>query len=180
MKKNEWLVISLVMVLSVVFFTVSCAKEATQSQPAQTAAPEASNEPVQAADENPQAETTQTPSGSDDADMQAFMDEKVFFEFDSALLTPESMQILSRKADFLRAHSGLTVTVEGHCDDRGTEAYNFALGQRRADSVKNFLADLGIRADRLNTISYGEEHPAVLGSNESAWAKNRRSQFVIE
>jgi peptidoglycan-associated lipoprotein len=183
MKKNECLVIFLVMILSVVFFTVSCAKEATQAEPTQTAEPEASNEPVQAAEENPQAETDQPAAAAADsgeADKQAFMAEKVFFEFDSALLTDQARQILLQKADFLRSRADLTVTVEGHCDERGTEAYNMALGQRRAESVKSFLADMGIRVDRLNTISYGEEQPAVLGSNESAWAQNRRSQFVIE
>jgi len=78
----------------------------------------------------------------------------------------------------LRTHSEIMITVEGHCDERGTDAYNIALGERRAEAVKNFLVDLGISANRLNTISYGEERPIVLGQNESSWAKNRRAQLV--
>ena len=70
-------------------------------------------------------------------------------------------------------------TVEGHCDNRGTEAYNIALGERRAESVKNFLVDLGISANRLKTISYGEERPIAMGQDEASWAKNRRAQFMV-
>ena len=83
------------------------------------------------------------------------------------------------KAEYLRANLGVTVTVEGHCDERGTDAYNKALGDRRAESVKNFLVSLGISANRLNTVSYGEERPIAIGQNEASWAKNRRTQFVI-
>jgi peptidoglycan-associated lipoprotein len=71
------------------------------------------------------------------------------------------------------------VTVEGHCDERGTEAYNIALGERRAESVKNFLVDMGISANRLKTISYGEERPIAMGQDEASWAKNRRAQFMV-
>ena len=180
MRRSKWLVIALLMILPVVFFSVSCAKEVTQAQPTQAADPEASDMSAQTTEENQQAETPQAASNTGETDNMAFMAEKVYFEFDSALLTEQARRILSSKADFLRTHSDLTVIVEGHCDDRGTGAYNIALGQRRAESVKTFLVDLGIRNDRLNTISYGEERPTVLGSNESAWAQNRRSQFVIE
>jgi peptidoglycan-associated lipoprotein len=71
------------------------------------------------------------------------------------------------------------VTVEGHCDERGTDGYNKALGERRAEAVKEFLVTLGISSNRLNTISYGEERPIAMGQNEASWAKNRRAQFVI-
>ena len=71
------------------------------------------------------------------------------------------------------------MTVEGHCDERGTAAYNLALGQRRAESAKRFLVDLGISTDRLETISYGEERPVATGHNETSWGYNRRAQFVI-
>jgi len=79
----------------------------------------------------------------------------------------------------LNTNSGVTVTVEGHCDDRGTETYNIALGERRAESVKKFLVDLGVSANQLNTVSYGEERPIAMGQDEVSWAKNRRAQFVI-
>jgi len=83
-------------------------------------------------------------------------------------------------SEYLRANPGVRVTVEGHCDERGTNEYNMALGDRRADSAKDFLVNLGIGADRLNAISYGEERPIAMGQNEASWAKNRRAQFVFE
>ena len=77
-------------------------------------------------------------------------------------------------------HPGVTVTIEGHCDERGTNEYNLALGDRRAESAKRFLTDLGISATRLTTVSYGEERPVDPRHNEEAWAKNRRAHFVID
>ena len=84
-----------------------------------------------------------------------------------------------QKAAWLRANTNVTVTIEGHCDERGTNEYNLALGDRRADSAKAFLVDLGIAASRLTTISYGEERPLCLQKNEECWSKNRRGHFVI-
>jgi peptidoglycan-associated lipoprotein len=84
-----------------------------------------------------------------------------------------------QKAEWLRENPARTVTIEGHCDDRGTNEYNLALGDRRAESAKTFLVDLGIDATRLITISYGEERPVDPRSNEEAWAKNRRDHFVV-
>jgi peptidoglycan-associated lipoprotein len=109
----------------------------------------------------------------------AFVNENIHFGFDSFVLSGQAQQILNSKADYLRANTGITVTVEGHCDERGTEAYNITLGERRAESVKNFLVDLGISASRLNTISYGEERPIAMGQDEASWAKNRRAQFMV-
>ena len=83
-------------------------------------------------------------------------------------------------ADWLRANPQATVTIEGHCDERGTSAYNIALGDRRAESAKAFLSDLGIDGNQLSTISYGEERPLLNGQNEEAWAKNRRAHFEVE
>ncbi len=107
-----------------------------------------------------------------------FDDENIQFEFNSTLLTERAQSSLTEKAQYLLFHPDVPVTIEGHCDDRGTDAYNMALGERRAESVKMFLVDLGIGADRLSTISYGEERPIDRGHNETAWAKNRRAQFV--
>jgi peptidoglycan-associated lipoprotein len=82
-------------------------------------------------------------------------------------------------AYYLRKNQDIMVTIEGHCDDRGTNVYNIALGERRAESVKNFFVDLGISVNRLNIISYGEERPIAMGQNEVSWAKNRRAQFML-
>ena len=109
-----------------------------------------------------------------------FENEDVHFEFDSIRLTPVDQEILTKKADWLRANPGAKVTIEGHCDDRGTNEYNLALGEGRAQTAKAFLVDLGIDPSRLNTISYGEERPIDRAQTEEAWAKNRRAHFVIE
>jgi len=105
--------------------------------------------------------------------------DRVFFGFDRYDLTPEATATLDRQAAWLKQYPGVTVTIEGHADERGTREYNLALGERRANAVKNYLSALGIDGARVQTISYGKERPAVLGSNESAWAQNRRGVTVI-
>ncbi|WP_119678684.1 peptidoglycan-associated lipoprotein Pal [Indioceanicola profundi] len=105
--------------------------------------------------------------------------DRVFFGFDRYDLTPEATATLDRQAAWLKQYPGVTVTVEGHADERGTREYNLALGDRRASAVKNYLVALGVDAGRVQTISYGKERPAVLGSNESAWAQNRRGVTVV-
>jgi peptidoglycan-associated lipoprotein len=109
-----------------------------------------------------------------------FENEDIHFEFDSIRLTPIAQEILTQKAAWLRANPGAQVTIEGHCDSRGTNEYNLALGEGRAQSAKAFLVDLGIDPSRLTTISYGEERPIDRTQTEEAWAKNRRAHFVIE
>jgi peptidoglycan-associated lipoprotein len=104
--------------------------------------------------------------------------EKVFFEFDAYTLTPEAREILARNAEWLRQNPAARLTIEGNCDERGSDEYNLALGQRRAEAVKNYLVSLGIAEERLNSASYGEERPAVAGSDESAWSQNRRAEFL--
>jgi peptidoglycan-associated lipoprotein len=114
------------------------------------------------------------------SERMAFENEDVYFLFDSSALTPQAQDILRKKGAFLKANPNVKVTVEGHCDERGTNEYNLALGEARARSAKTFLVDLGLPAARLATISYGEERPLDQGHTEEAWAKNRRAHFVIE
>jgi peptidoglycan-associated lipoprotein len=109
-----------------------------------------------------------------------FENEDIQFEFDSIRLTPVAQEILKKKAAWLRANPKAKVTIEGHCDSRGTNEYNLALGEGRAQSAKAFLVDLGIDPSRLTTISYGEERPIDRAQTEEAWAKNRRDHFVID
>ncbi len=106
--------------------------------------------------------------------------EDIYFEFDRSTLTAESQDILTKKAIWLKANSNVKVVIEGHCDNRGTNEYNLALGDRRASATKSFLVDLGISPSRMVTISYGEERPLMHGQNEEAWAKNRRAHFEVE
>jgi len=103
----------------------------------------------------------------------------VFFAFDRADISPEARQILARQADWLRRYPNVTVTIEGHCDERGTREYNLALGERRAQAAKNVLVASGISASRISTISYGKERPAVVGSAEESYAQNRRAVTVV-
>lgn len=105
--------------------------------------------------------------------------QRIHFEFDRSDLTEEAKQILVNNAGLLRAAAKVNVLIEGHTDERGSDEYNLALGERRAISARNFLVSLGISADRLRIISYGEEMPIALESNEEAWAKNRRAEFKI-
>jgi peptidoglycan-associated lipoprotein len=105
--------------------------------------------------------------------------DRVFYDFDKSDLKPEARRTVERWAAFLKQYPNLTVTVEGHADERGTREYNLALGERRANSAKNFLVSLGIEARRVATISYGKERPAVVGSNEAAWSQNRRGVMVV-
>lgn len=102
----------------------------------------------------------------------------VFFDFDSDALSPEAMAILEANAAWLRAHPGTRILLEGHTDERGTLEYNLALGQRRANSVKNHLVRIGVAVDQLDTITFGEERPADPGHDEAAWARNRRCEFT--
>jgi len=104
--------------------------------------------------------------------------EDIHFDFDRYNIRPDAQAILDRQAAQLKAKPALTVKIEGHCDERGTAEYNMALGQRRADSARDYLRAQGIEASRLSTISYGKELPLDPGHNEAAWAKNRRAHFV--
>jgi peptidoglycan-associated lipoprotein len=184
MRRKVWLAIALVMVLPGMLLTASCAKKVVQPEPVAVSEPE-----VREAQEEPVAEAEQAPGPEEErlwedvaareAAERAFLEENVHFAFDSFLLSDQARQTLRGKADYLRANPDIAVTVEGHCDDRGTDAYNMALGERRAESVTMFLANLGIDTNRLNTVSYGEERPIAMEHGEASWARNRRAQFVI-
>lgn len=102
----------------------------------------------------------------------------IFFDYDKAALTADAKQILSANADWLKNNAKVNLQIEGHCDSRGTIEYNLALGERRAQSVKAYLVGLGVAANRLSVISYGEEKPLEQGESDSAMAKNRRANFV--
>lgn len=105
--------------------------------------------------------------------------DRVFFDFDKYNLKPEARETLQRQAEWLKKFPSTTVAIEGHADERGTREYNLALGERRANSVKNYLVALGVNPNRIRTISYGKERPAVTGSNEAAWSQNRRAVTVV-
>jgi len=105
--------------------------------------------------------------------------DKVYFATDSYELDGPSQATLDKQAAWLNQYPAVKVTIEGHCDERGTREYNLALGDRRANSVKNYLASRGVSTARITTISYGKERPVALGSDENAWAQNRRAVTVV-
>jgi len=105
--------------------------------------------------------------------------DRIYFAFDRSDITAESRQVLLRQAALLNQNPSVTVTIEGHCDERGTVEYNLGLGERRANATKQGLIALGVAAGRINVISYGKERPAVPGHNEQAWAQNRRAVTVV-
>jgi peptidoglycan-associated lipoprotein len=103
----------------------------------------------------------------------------IHFDLDSATLGDEARATLEKHALWLQGHRDVKVTVEGHCDDRGTVDYNLALGEQRARSTRDYLVGLGVSADRLRVVSYGKERPVDPGNNEAAWARNRRAHFAV-
>ena len=117
-------------------------------------------------------------SGSQE-DLIVNVGDRVFFGYDSSDLDSDALELLQDQVAWLKQNSDVNVTIEGHCDERGTREYNLALGEKRAQAVKNYLIGLGINPDRVSTISYGKERPAVVGSNDGAWAQNRRSVTLV-
>lgn len=195
MRRNTWVILAMLLVIPGLLLTTSCAKKQVQTETAvEEPAEEAVVEEDTAAEEEAarQAELERQKAleaerlAEEEAKRVAmmalnmFQSEDLYYDFDSAVLKPMSQEVLQRKADWMNENMDATVIIEGHCDERGTAAYNLALGERRADAAKDFLVNLGVSADRVTTISYGEEKPVDPGHNEEAWAKNRRAHFVVE
>jgi len=175
----------LVVVVALMFVTTGCAKkpvvEETRApgQPAQVVV----EQPVRAVQETPVTETrgamTAEEIAAEARRAAAAGLKRIHFDFDRSDLTEEAKQVLVNNAGLLRSAPQVNVLIEGHTDERGSDEYNLALGERRAIAARNFLVSLGIAADRLRIISYGEEMPMALERNEEAWAKNRRAEFKI-
>ena len=182
MKKKFWTILALFVVIPGLLFMVSCAapKVDPGTAPDKDAKTEESAEAYvpRDAEGNPLEGQELQQALADEKD--SFLNKDIQFEFDSSTILPAAEVVLRDKATWLKRNPGQVVLVEGHCDERGTNEYNLALGDRRAQSAKNFLMYLGIDASRLSTVSYGEEKPLDPGSSPNAWSKNRRAHFVIE
>lgn len=113
-------------------------------------------------------------------DLVVNVGDRVFFDYDQYTLRADARETIERQATWLKQHGHLTFVIEGHCDERGTREYNLALGERRANAVRNYMVALGIEPSRVQIISYGKERPAALGANPNAWAQNRRGVVVIK
>jgi peptidoglycan-associated lipoprotein len=187
MRKKLWIFVALVLVIPAFMLTVSCQKQTVKAteEPVAEAAEPAKEEAAPVVEETGEVvEVTSDESVAADeralmAARNAFLSEHVYFAFDKYNLDDAAQEVLMGKADFLRENPDIYITIEGHCDERGTNEYNLALGDRRAESSKSFLVDMGIEAYRISTVSYGEERPFCNQSNEECWSKNRRDQFVI-
>lgn len=175
MRKKLWVSLALAFVIPGLLFTASCAKKAVEPEPAAAVEDDAA---AKAAADKAAAEEAARKAAMDAREL--FLYEDINFEFDKSDLLAESQEILRGKAEYLKDNPDVLVIIEGHCDERGTNEYNLALGDRRASSAKAFLVNLGIAGSRLTSVSYGEERPADPGHDEEAWAKNRRDHFTID
>lgn len=119
------------------------------------------------------------PKPGTNEDLKVNIGDRVFFAYDQYDLSADAKGTLARQAEWLKKYSNLTVTIEGHADERGTREYNLALGDRRANSARDYLISQGISSSRITTISYGEERPEATGSDEASWAQNRRAVTVV-
>jgi peptidoglycan-associated lipoprotein len=191
MNHKNWAFLVFALVIFIGFLAPSCGKKEIKTEPVMTEdeARRRADEEARKREQERQAaireeqlreEQLREKSQKSQSARERFENEDIFFEFDSASLSVEAQEILRAKAAWLRENPRARVIIEGHCDERGTNEYNLALGDRRAFSAKSFLVDLGIDGSRLTTISYGEEQPIASGSTEEAWAKNRRDHFVIK
>ncbi|TAJ89098.1 MAG: peptidoglycan-associated lipoprotein Pal [Reyranella sp.] len=124
------------------------------------------------------ATTTVTPGSV--GDFRQNVGDRVFFDTDSSTVREDGRQTLNRQAEWLKKYSNYQITIEGHCDERGTREYNLALGERRANAARQYLIAQGIPATRIKTVSYGKERPDPVGSDEAAWARNRRAVTALE
>jgi peptidoglycan-associated lipoprotein len=191
MKYKNWAFLILLLVLFVAFLAPSCGKKEIRSEPvmSEDEARRQAEEEARRREMEKQAGVREQPLKEEGLSEQKektrferdmFENEDILFEFDSAKLSDQAQQILRAKAEWLRKNPRAQIIIEGHCDERGTNEYNLALGDRRAFAAKTFLVDLGIDQSRITTVSYGEERPLDPGSTEEAWAKNRRDHFVIK
>jgi peptidoglycan-associated lipoprotein len=126
-----------------------------------------------------QGSTIPGPAAGSQEDLTVEVGDRVFFDFDQFNIRADQRGTVEALAAWLDTNPSVTLSLEGHADERGTREYNLALGERRANSIRDYLVALGVNPARLSTVSYGEERPAVLGSNESAWGQNRRGVFVV-
>jgi peptidoglycan-associated lipoprotein len=177
MQKKLCVLLVVLFVVPGLLFTACCAKKAVKSEASLTADDEASRQ--REAEAARQRAMEEERLNAEKMARNMFVNEDVYFEFDRYNLLPAAQAVLKKKAAWLRNNPDVSVSIEGHCDERGTNEYNIALGDRRAESAKAFLIDLGISGSRLQTVSYGEERPLDPGHNEEAWVKNRRAHFVI-
>lgn len=201
MKRNLVVATLVVFAFSSIFLLSSCAKKQviTEEKEMEAPAPEVAKEekaavPAAKEEKMEEAKIERLKELEEAKKIEAAIDEEmawmerraakfeaeaIYFDFDKSFIRLEYRPVLQEKAAFLKDYPDMRARIEGNCDERGTNEYNLALGERRGNSAKNFLISLGIAADRIETISYGEERPRGLGHNEASWSQNRRDDFVL-
>ncbi len=188
MKNRVWMNIIMAILVSGLFFTVSCAKKTVVSgestienqADAKTTAQDDAEKIAQQKLDDQLANEKALKQAKMEAAKKRFVNQDVHFKYDSSELSSMAKTVLKEKAAWLKANSSVSIIIEGHCDERGTTEYNLALGERRSSTAKSYLVNLGISGSRLDTISYGEEQPKDDSKTESAYRQNRRAHFVIE
>jgi peptidoglycan-associated lipoprotein len=165
--------------LVVLAFAAGCAKKAVETPPEPAAAPPTTTASTPPPATPPPAETAPTPPPPPAPTITTADLQPAFFDYDSHTLRDDARTALDNDAKLLRDNPGVNVTVEGHCDERGTSEYNQALGERRAQAAHDYLVNAGISAGRLQVVSYGKERPFSEGHDESAWQQNRRAHLVV-
>ncbi len=170
-------ILGCITLIAVLALGAGCAKKAVEAPPTTTPAPPTTtNTPPPAT--TPPAETPPTPPSTSSSVTSADL-QPAFFDYDSHALRDDARAALDKDAKLLRDNAGVNVTIEGHCDERGTVEYNQALGERRAQAARDFLVNAGISAGRLQVVSYGKERAFSEGHDESAWQQNRRAHLVV-
>lgn len=160
-----------------------CPPKPPAPPPQPTAAPEVAPTPVvvmapEAPTPAPTPRVDVLPTDLAEANRRGYLSD-AFYDFDKADVRPDARAALATDADWLRKHASVRITIEGHCDERGTREYNMALGDRRANAARDYLVSLGVDGARIRTVSYGKERPFASGHDEESWQKNRRAHFVI-
>lgn len=181
MKKKNVQRLALYLTLATLLLA-GCAKKATEPIAAEPIAPvtPVAAEPATDTSGNKERVVVEVPvpevAARPDAEPEL---QRIYFDFDRYLLTPQAREILARNAAYLKSRPEIRVVIDGYCDERGADEYNLALGEKRAHAARNFLVSLGVPQEALSTISYGEEKPLDSGHHEEAWAKNRRAEFQV-
>ena len=182
--KIRWNVVIVALMAASLFVAAGCAKKSTTSTPGDTKVEvkdDTSWTPPPAKPKvNEAALAAEAEARAKAEAIEELSSVTIHFDFDSYVLKEEARAILALKANIMRKYSGVSVVIEGHCDERGTEEYNLALGERRARAAYEHLVILGVDPGRMKIVSYGEEKPVDPGHNESAWAQNRRAEFVVQ
>jgi peptidoglycan-associated lipoprotein len=186
MSSKKWILLGVAPILTLLMAGCSSVAmtDAASTDTAATAAPAAATTPAPEA--APPASTSAAAPvvaaapAAKQAESIADVAKLIYFDYDSSAVKPEFRSVIEVHARFLQANPARTVTIAGHADERGGTEYNLALGQRRADALRQMLVLLGVNASQIETISYGKEKPAVRGSNEEAWSKNRRDEIIYK